>query len=671
LLGQKYERGGDVSQLGFKRLTLDEKMRLLVGDSLRAYFQPKEFSLGVPNAVAARVTVKMPSLEGWSEETVKSVQEALVPSAEMTAFEVDKVVRDKMGSIAEELTVWGHILAAFVNANASGSDRLKSVLESVVGGDLLAVDDMKTTRGGADNEELPALTPVSAMKLTIEDLTVISEVAGNSDPKLNDAIAAFFGVQYLKIAPRMAVAFEPFASAVEKARLEKDNSVDANVASDAVNYLGLVEEMVLSATLKDNVVVEIVRCEDVQPALFEEFVEHGMNAKDLGNFHDFKDDIRATTPRIVEDLRPLIKGFKAMEGIDWIASRNGGDDDSHDIDSLDSIGKWEVLEMSKNGSDDSYLAALAKYALAAHTLNCVQKSGAPTVGLVDFAVARMNIINHNLIGESREVLAHSGMLWGALSLARSVALLDGVCEDVVGQVQHAASHVSFMKSGHHASANNIGNTLVRLMEAVDIPYDISDLPERLAFGTYYGTKPADQRAVAVFLRYKYAQNELSFAIGRRLNPNGPGTVSMHLLSMVMEQLHHAKFFKFLEREEQYNHFMAVYNQYKLNAHLEVPYAQFFYGESKAESVLAKQSVSPMYAYAAALGSAMPNSTFAGSVALNRDASAAANNTITAVLEVKSFVVTYQGYLKTIVKQQLVKSAKIKTAAIMPDEGEAS
>jgi len=211
-----------------------------------------------------------------------------------------------------------------------------------------------------------------------------------------------------------------------------------------------------------------------------------------------------------------------------------------------------------------------------------------------------------------------------------------------------------MKSGHHATANGIANVYCKVRNALDNAktIDISDVPEALALAVYYGTHPSDMRAVAVFLRDLSSRGQLSFAIGRRITPQGPGTVSMYLLNLIVQQLEHIKFFEYLGRQHELVHFHSMYANYAATAYLETPYANYMYGTSKAESVLLKQKVAPMFAYAASIATAMPNSTFGFSVALSRDALSSANNAIVAKLEVESFVKAYKSYLRSIIRAGL-------------------
>jgi hypothetical protein len=234
-------------------------------------------------------------------------------------------------------------------------------------------------------------------------------------------------------------------------------------------------------------------------------------------------------------------------------------------------------------------------------------------------------------------------------------VLDDLTDGVHGPMAHLLVHISFMKSGHHITANNIANTYAKMLAALggDFVIDVTDIGEVLALGCYYGCHPADQRFVAAMSRYQAMLGNLSFAIARRIAPYGPGTVSVHLLSLVLYQLNQIQFFEFLNRTKEYAVFQALYERYRTTSYLEVPYADFMYGESRPESVAVKQAIAPMYAYASALAKVMPGSTLNDSIALARDSRAAASNTIVASLEVQSFVRSYRSHLNNLVRSQLI------------------
>jgi hypothetical protein len=422
--------------------------------------------------------------------------------------------------------------------------------------------------------------------------------------------------------------------------------------------------MIADGSIVKKAHVEVVLAKDLNRAWLNELTDKDFTEEELDALEKHISEDAGDAKDQVKAVLEKLKDAKFADGSDWIAAVNGGDDDTATAEMYDNVGNWKTVDITEK----DYLGALAKYAIAAPTTRSVRTQSAPAAALADFATTRMNTVNHELAGNSDEVVSYDGKFWGALSLSKSVTLFDAVSDDIIGQVQHSTAHISFMKSGHHATANNVGHTMAKLLDAIDQEYDVSDLPERLAYGTYYGTKPADQRAVAIFLRTKYSKNELSFAIGRRITPHGPGTVSMFLLNMVMDQLEHVKFFEFLERAEQYTHFKGVFNQYSKTAHLEAPYAFFFYGSSKAESVEMKQAVAPMYAYAAAIGSAMPHSTIGDSVSLRRDASTSANNSITARLEVESFVRAYRTFLRSLVRNKLQSKAGVSGGVALLEDG---
>ena len=657
LRGMKAANGGDISQLGMNRLVLDKRMQLIIATKSCAYFQPHEFDYGDPRVIAAKITYETEPVAKWTPEIVQSVQKELLPSEDLTAAEVERILTDTLADIEDELTIYGATIASFINNNAEGNNTLKGVILSV--DTIDRVDDGRTIGAGATNEQVTALSGAEVQALGVEHLTTVAQQVKGSDPVATKAISALLGAAYYGVSKKLAVAFEPFSTAVEMARVARVNTVSDVVVDDAINLSGLVAGDIAAGRIKRKAIVEVVYAADLALDLLCDLTDKEFSNAELKMLEDYDDanvsDAGSNTDPVLLSALNKRRTAVAAPGVDWIAHVNGGNDDKATEEMYDSVGTWRVDTVD----EVDYLGVLAKYALAAPTTRIVLTAGAPAVALADMATARMNIINHELHGECCEVVKYSGEVWGALSIPKSTVLFDAVSSDIVGQLQHATAHISFMKSGHHATANNVANTLSKLCDAIGQENDASDLPERLAYGTYFGTKPADQRAVALFLRAKYARNELSFAIGRRITPHGPGTVSMFLLDMVMDQLHDVNFFKYLDRMEQYTHFKGVFTQYAKTAHLEVPYARFFYGGAKSESVSMKQSVAPMFAYAAAIGIAMPTSTIGNSVALAREAAASNSNSMTAKLEVESFVKAYRNFLRAVIRKRLEEKSGIK------------
>jgi len=142
---------------------------------------------------------------------------------------------------------------------------------------------------------------------------------------------------------------------------------------------------------------------------------------------------------------------------------------------------------------------------------------------------------------------------------------------------------------------------------------------------------------------------------------------LFLLNLVVEQLQNVHFFEYMGRVELYQQFKGLYASYAKTSFLEVPYAHYFYGDGRAESVALKQAVGPMFAYASAIGSAMPGSTIGDSVALKREAAAQANNSITARIEVESFVKAYRTFLRSMVRNMLATKAGVSGAAALLED----
>jgi hypothetical protein len=665
LRGEMAANGGDISQLGVRRLALDARLRMLVPAENRAYFQPGAFDLDEPDVVAARVTLEMPSMTKWYKSIVDAAQAALVPKEDLSEGEVEAIVQKKINEVGPEVRIYCQQLASFVNNHAEGNNALKGVILAAVGDLGVTGADERTVAAGRSNEQVPAITADQVGALSIEHLTTVGEALPASNTTLNKAFSTLMGLKYFEVMPRLAVLYEPFTSAVELARVNKNTSIHEDVVDMTINYEGYVDSLNTASAINNVLTLEVVRIKDLSVEMLPNLTDQEFSAEELAALAASKAGDENVNAAALASANVKVANAAAATDVDWVDLANSGDADAATEDLYEGIGTWSPLVLN----EVDYLQLLAKYAIAAPTTRVIQTKNAPMEALADFACTRYTTINHDLIGDSDEVKIYNGQIWGALPVGKAKYLFDALTDDIMGQVQHAIAHISYMKSGHHATANNLGHTMKKVMEAIGQEVEVSDLSERLAYGTYFGSKTADQRAVAIFLRTKYSNNELSFAIGRRITPQGPGTVAMYLLNLVMEQLNNVKFFEFMKREDSYTQFKGLYASYAKQAFLEAPYAAYMYGQSKAESVELKQSVAPMFAYASAIGSAMPRSTIADSVALNRDANAASNNSITARLEVQAFVKAYRQFLRSLVRQRLEIAAGAQGGSRLLEDAE--
>jgi hypothetical protein len=222
---------------------------------------------------------------------------------------------------------------------------------------------------------------------------------------------------------------------------------------------------------------------------------------------------------------------------------------------------------------------------------------------------------------------------------------------------------SYVKAGHHITANALGHTFMKVAKAVSAEDDnsLNFTPDKLGAvlgsGIYPGGKFADERLVMIHFRKMFMDGKLSFALARRLSPLGPGTITPFLLSRVLSALDEAKFFSLTGRAAEYKKFKAAYAIYEDTAMFETPYANWMYGKSRTESTGFKNFMATFLHYAYALDEIMAGSSYTLSVSLKRDAKAAASNSLVANLEVKSFVVAYKRYIGTLVTTGLREEAK--------------
>jgi len=674
LRGLRAANGGDISQLGLSRLSLKHEYHQVIPQTSIAYVQPHTFDLELPKAVAMRITLTNDSVAFWDSGQIKSAQTTLLPKDDLTAAELEALVFESLNDASAAVPIYVSRIAAFINNNCEGNNALRNVILAASENVGQSDPDARTVAAGKTNEQVAVIDSDGVASLDVEQLTTLANEVGKNDADLVEAMSVMLAMAYAKIAPKLAIGLEPCASAIERARVERTLSVEEDVVKDLINYTGYLQSCVEDGTIESVVKVEAVFVDGLRSDRIHDLVAGDWSMEEVAAAGTLTSAAAGAGGANIQGgfgdtavqaaVRTKLAGAVADTNGDWIAVVSGGEVDGQDETPYSSVGTWVAID----NLHPLYLLTLGKYAMAAVETRIISVSQMSPVAVADFAATRMTTQNHELYGASREVSSYAGTIWGSLPLNFARVLYDAVTEDVIGKLHHATAAISFRKSAHHSSANNVGNTFVRILESLDVPVDIGDVPERLAAGTHFGSHTADQRAVNIFF-YALAQNsQLSFAIGRRISPHGPGTVSMYLLAQVVDQLENIKFFEFLQRTDILMQFKSLYQMYSKTAHLEVPYAQFFYGSSKAESVALKQSIAPMYAYAAAISSAMPLSTFADSMALRRDSGAAAANSITAVLEVESFVRAYKVFLRSLISNQLKAKAIAAGGVELLDDG---
>jgi hypothetical protein len=311
---------------------------------------------------------------------------------------------------------------------------------------------------------------------------------------------------------------------------------------------------------------------------------------------------------------------------------------------------------------DEVKKGMIRYTLGCQSLRLLDVENCDNSLLANYMHIRAGILNDKLykVEGNSEADDYTGVLVGYAPLDLEVKAINLEADNRMAFIASVVGHHSFLKSGHNVSANGLGHTMMRFITAItpeDAPertLNPTELGELMGSSMYPALHPADHRLIAISRRRMYSRSELSFSIGRRLFPLGPGTVAQHLLFQVMSQLNDASFFQSIKKQKMYDDYARSFAIYEKTCHLEVPYAKFMYGDSRAENTSHKTKAIHFMAYAKTLDSYMPNSTFNFSVSLKRDSTDAANNSLTAGIEVKAFVNAYRSYLQHLVTAEVRK-----------------
>jgi len=361
-----------------------------------------------------------------------------------------------------------------------------------------------------------------------------------------------------------------------------------------------------------------------------------------------------------EALAPEYHEMEVLDNADWINAVWDGEYNTGDFPALENAFNWVDLELEIFERETK--GALLEFALGAANTIGINIDDADTKTLAHFILMRGFALRFHL-GDGKGGLEFETDRWenfGAVPFETEAECFKQLTCGLMGPVGAMTCLHGFKKSGHYVTANALANTAYRLYAAVkaesddELDFDPNRWALFLGSSLYPAFHFADLRIVEVFFRKQMKENDLSFAYGRRIFPNGPGNVGPFLLSKVLGALKEARFFELMGKEEMFQSFIGAYKAWERDCWKELPYSNFFYGESRPESVGFKNFMAAYGHYAYALDSIMPSSSFKFSVALAKASSEAAANSIIANLEVKAFVAAYRGYVAAMVTGRLQK-----------------
>jgi hypothetical protein len=237
------------------------------------------------------------------------------------------------------------------------------------------------------------------------------------------------------------------------------------------------------------------------------------------------------------------------------------------------------------------------------------------------------------------------------------ALVDLATQPELYEVAHATSMISFLESGHHATAARVPEKAARIANALGV---MKDERRSQQFWNdnqwsmvYHGSHCFDRVLVLSVYKSRAARGLLSYAISRRLVKPAPGTAAYYALSIFVEAMAETPFFKFMDATAELESFRSLMRKIKADNWAKAPYSHYLYGHSVPDDPEAGNTVTRMAAYASAIKDVMPSSTLHMSPSLTRLATSAASNSVAAGLQVGAFVKAYKGVLERTVRARML------------------
>lgn len=208
------------------------------------------------------------------------------------------------------------------------------------------------------------------------------------------------------------------------------------------------------------------------------------------------------------------------------------------------------------------------------------------------------------------------------------------------------SAISFLKSGHHATAYGLPNQLSRVLNALQDTVDPAQIGTLIRAGVYHGFHVASMRQLIAYIKHLAKTGELSGAIAYRLNAVPPMFAGYANLALVIEALNKAKFFEYTNNKALYIEFMTAYTTIREKMHYCAPYSKYLYGRYDGSLDKEKEICTKMAAFASAIDSVMPTSTLRESPSLRKLVSASTSNDLVASLLVEGYITAFRKYFRT-------------------------
>jgi hypothetical protein len=211
-----------------------------------------------------------------------------------------------------------------------------------------------------------------------------------------------------------------------------------------------------------------------------------------------------------------------------------------------------------------------------------------------------------------------------------------------------------MKSGHHATAANLDNTLCKLYGALGLSLNINIARDMIATAVYNGPHVGSMRLTYAYLLMRNARQKISGALAYRLFPNPPMSAAYCNLELFMDSLNAALFFDVLDKKSEYLSFKQNMKEIRETMWYVAPYSIYMFGKTTPDPTYAKAQAATLAAYASAIGDALPNTSLTMSPALMKLANEANRNSISSALYVRAYSGAFVRYFRQSIETSLMK-----------------
>jgi hypothetical protein len=281
----------------------------------------------------------------------------------------------------------------------------------------------------------------------------------------------------------------------------------------------------------------------------------------------------------------------------------------------------------------------------------------------DFAFSRLLVLRHGLFYDSNETCNVNVTAQLVIDSADIAHFVSAFQKPEKYYACLYASVISFLKSGHHATAANLDNTLMHIFGSLGITTNIDQVRNIIPFAVYNGPHVASMRLTYAYLLYKNSREKITNSVALRLFPNPPGATAYCNLEIFINALHSARFFEVLDRMDEYIAFKTQMKEIKRTMWHVAPYAMYLFNKTAVDPVSIKQEIAKMAGYATALTGAMPNTSLAMSPALSKLASENGRNTFSAGLLVNAYVAGFTRFFRHSIEARMAKVYGVPRGAL--------